>query len=86
MIVHADDAGHHRIAFQIQDRGVSPGLFIFSGGDGGDLSVVDVQVLVRNRGRSRSIDDLHMFENDLARAHAHVLADRWRERIDSLCA
>ena len=68
MVGHTDDTRHDRVASQ----------------NGGDLAVLDRDVLVRNGRDSSSIDDLHMLKNHFGGSDTYVVSNLRPERVDAL--
>jgi hypothetical protein len=73
MIVHADDARHHRGTAQIEDGGSGRWRFVSAIRDRRDDPAFDRHGLIGARRGTGAVDDSHMFEHDASRRRSDVL-------------
>ncbi len=79
VIMHPDDAGHHRFAGSIDD-GVIGSDWRAGRLDCGDPGTIDEDGLILDRCRAGSVDNSHMSERDVSCRHANEWLDIGPER------
>src|SRR5258708_34957611 len=84
MVVHTYDTGHDRVTPQVEYRDTVARGLICAGFDGVYLTALDVDVLIRDRRGTCSIDDLDVLKDYFGRANAQVLAHLRPESIRAL--
>jgi len=84
VIVHADNARDNRITAEVEHGDAVTRTLIRAGGDRGDLSTLEVDVLVSSRPGSRPINNADVFQDHSLLSDAYIVAHRRPEDADPL--
>ena len=77
--MHADNARHHGVTAKVEDGRALVRHHIGASLDRRDLSRLEHNVLILDRGRSGAINDTHVGEDYLSGVHTDELLHRFRQ-------